>query len=102
MKASELRITNRVSHKGKEWAVTGIDLITIRLNRFIESGSRIVIVIEDKIEGIPLTEELMDKTNLIQEGRRGIYVKGSFKIDIHMLWIYWEDHRILKKTAQLY
>ena len=44
----------------------------------------------------------LDKSELIKSGKRRIYSKGRFKIDVDMMHIYWDDQRILNKTGENY
>lgn len=51
---------------------------------------------------ISLTEEWLVRLGLVRDGKRRIYCKGEFKVDIGMMHIYWQDKRILNKTAENY
>lgn len=53
---------------------------------------------------ISLTEEWLIKFGLTERrgARKGVYYKGEFEIDIHMMHIYFGYNRILNKTAENY
>ena len=62
METTELRLTNRVIYEGHECAVTGIDLINVRLSYFKnESKTTSVIVVPDikDVDPIPLTPKIL-------------------------------------------
>ena len=67
IQSTELRTTNLVSYNGFEWAVTAIDLNKLRLSRLTNEGSESVIVLDEHIEGIPLTEQWLNDLCLSKE-----------------------------------
>lgn len=77
MESSQLRITNLVLYKDIECAVTGIDLVDIRISHFTDdtkqSSTIRVVNVYDDIKPIPLTEEWFMRFGFNRF--EGVYVK---------------------------